>query len=548
MATPLQALQVSVKDTFFSSEEGKDTVPSTEVKETTMSPTIKLNGVTFVPKRREERSKKTLLHPKGDRGTLNAEQRMKLLENIQAKQQTQFHSITISVNDPEKMTNTYSMATLLAENQRNLAKYDLLDVYNIVFPKENSFVINDPNEGALQTHVTAGVLKFKNKHLFEEYLRLTPEAVADSSKYYSLYTPEDKRYREDLDWSLAYYEKNVESELYSKVYSTMMRYELDSHGGPLFLKLLLDRVTTSGDSTLKSLTRTLKTYSIKKNCKGEDVDKVSGMFMAILENIDALSDGALPTDTVDDLLALFQTTSIPEFNSKFKHLQEELADAEINNEIDPNYRLRVFHTSTLSNDLHSAKYVINYAERTYRRLLKDGTWDNRMQQPPGVSGFIGQAQQPNVFTPSTTGTVPSTGSRPKGTATGTCFNCEQPNCSLGTCPHPRDEERIARNKAKHPVWIRLKQQRHRWRPPEPTENNKRVINGVPHTWNPSIKRGRWVPDATPLAQDQSPSESPSIALTASDITEPTASTSSTAQRRLALHLTIQQAQDELMNL
>ena len=356
-----------------------------------LSSTIELNGIRFVPKKGPGRKKKTLLHPKAKRGSLTEEQRMKLIESIQAKQQTKFHAITISINDPEKMTNTYSLSNLLAENQRNLAKYDLLDVYIIIYPRKGCFEEYHPNEGELQMDNKNG--KLKSKSLFNNYLRLTPEEVAESSKYYSLFIPAEQRRQEDLDWSMAYYEKNVEADLYTKVYGSMLKYELDAQGGPLFLKLLLDRVSTSGESTLKSMMNTLKTYSIKTSCAGEDVKKVTSIFTAIVENIEALSNDKLPMDTVDGLLNLFQTTSVPIFNSKFKKLQEDLADAEINSKIDPNYRLRVRNTTALQNDLHSAKYVLNYAERTYRRLVKDGQWDACLQKTPGKSGFVMQPTQ-----------------------------------------------------------------------------------------------------------------------------------------------------------
>jgi hypothetical protein len=134
---------------------------------------------------------------------------------------------------------------------------DLLDVYNIVFQKKSCFKDQDPEEGQLEEETTVDGNKIKTMNPFDNYLKLTPEQVALSLRYYSVFVPEANCYYEDLDWSLAYYEKNVEPDLFTKVHGTMLKYDPDSQGGPLFLKLLLDRVSTSGDSTLKALVRLL---------------------------------------------------------------------------------------------------------------------------------------------------------------------------------------------------------------------------------------------------------------------------------------------------
>ena len=515
--------------------------------------TLTLNGLTFVPKRGKGRTKKTLLHPKIKRKDLTEEQRMKLIETIQSKQQTKYHAITISINDPEKMTTTYSLANLLKENQRNLAKYDLLDPYNIIYPETGCFEEFHPNEGTLRTDT--GTEGYKTSNLFADYLRITPESVAASSKYYSIFVPDDHRYQEDLEWSLAYYEKNVEPDLYSKVYSTMMRYETDAHGGPLFLKLLLDRVTTSGESTLKALQNTLRTYVIKSSCPGEDVEKVAEIFAAVIDNIDALSNGTLPAETVSDLLNLFQTTSVPAFNTKFERLSEDLSDAEINDEIDLNYRLRESNTSALSNDRRSADYVLHYAERTYRRLVKNGKWDACLQRLPGKAGFV--MQQPDKFVQDAKPPPTNNGGG------GACFNCGSTEHRLQQCPLPRDEARIAKNKANHPTWSRILKQKEKWQPPKAHENNKRVIDGKPHTYDPKggrLGRGRWIEDITPSDGQPNGGSPPTVALAASDLSNDISSVTGPItfqgerppttkhERKIYYHMMLENARNELASL
>jgi hypothetical protein len=514
-----------------------------------------LGGVTFKPKTKGQgRQNNGPLYTKAQRASMENSELMKLLENVQSKQQTPYHAITVSINDPEKMTNTYSLAGLLRENKRNLGKYDLLNVYTIVFPDMQAF---DP------TSEFYGQLKIAHgqpiqKDLFADYLRLTTEQVANSSKWYSLFMPDDQLAQQNLDWSLAYYEKNVKAELYTKIYAKMMKYEADETGGPLFLKLLLEQVTTTSEANLKTLIHTIETYKIKTSCPGEDIEKVVAIFEAIIDNIESLRDGDLPADTVENLLILFQSTSVQKFNVLFENMQKDLDDADISSSMDPSFRLRS-NVSSLGNNIRSAKYVLTYAEKAYRNLLRKGNWDACLQKPPGQSAFTAGAQQPTMF--SAPGTTPPTQTAKSKDTINTCFNCGDPNCKLDECPHPRDEARIKLNRAKHPSFIRRNELRAKWRRPEPHENNKRVINGEPHTWDPiggRFRNGRWIPDQTPSDGQPNGGAPPTVLVSGtpgSSLTDnstvdsssrtTTSSSLDPAERRIQLHMQLQRINDEL---
>jgi hypothetical protein len=86
-----------------------------------------------------------------------------------------------------------------------------------------------------------------------------------------------------------------------------------------------------------------------------------------------------------------------------------------------------------------------------------------------------------------------------------CFNCGGPH-HLRSCPKPRGQATIDKNRAIHPsspchqqptgfkgrhLWSRPT----KWRLPEEGENNKRIIDNNPFTFNPSSKR--WELDSTP---------------------------------------------------
>ena len=75
-----------------------------------------------------------------------------LLKLVQGKQQQLYSAISISVNDPEKLLNHYSLSKLNKECRRNLAKYDLISPFTIVFPTSPGSRSLRVTEGALVSH------------------------------------------------------------------------------------------------------------------------------------------------------------------------------------------------------------------------------------------------------------------------------------------------------------------------------------------------------------------------------------------------------------
>ena len=452
--------------------------------------TYSLNGKTYTVKETATpKVAKEAHYPKTERKDYKKKERMELLDKIQAKQQRDlFKSLTVSVNDPQKMTTTRSLVELLTENKRNLQKYDLLDVYTIVFPKEGCFQTGNNNYRQLVEE--DGTVKTND--LFVNYLKLTTADVAASNKWFNAFAPDDAQANTDLDWSLAYYEKNVDADLYSKVHTKMSKHPIDEQGGPLFLKIMLDLVTTSAEANLRAIEVVLDTYKIKTSCPGEDIETVVGLFTAIFDTLGSLRDGELPADSVKKLLGIFQTTSVDDFNSQFETLEKAYVQAGIRYQLDSEFGIRS-SSSDLKNNMKSAKYTLAYAEKAYRDLLQSGHWDKALQQTPGESAFFSQGntdgrqpEQPLDF-------------RRNRNTVGPCHNCGSTTHQLNQCPHPIDEARVAASKAKFNAKKNRERQRPtKWRLPEPAENNRRVINGKPYTFDPNTGRsGRWIEDQTP---------------------------------------------------
>jgi hypothetical protein len=318
---------------------------------------------------------------------------------------------------------------------------------------------------------------------FYNTFQVTAQQVADSSRWYSGYTAPADRFQEDLEWSLAYFENNLDTSLYARVHAKLLTCDERCRGGPLFFKLLNDETTTNSDANKKALVVIVDTYKIASDCKGERIPDVVDLFRSITDTVYALHDDSLPDEYVDKLITIFTTTSVEEFNKLFEYLKEQLFASQLQASISSSLIVPSGGTSTLTNNFKGATYVLEYAGKAYYTLSQKGSWDKCLQQVPGESALI---------TPSDDSTFESN----------KCFNCGGTH-HLRFCPIKKDQATIDKNRALHqgsrqPTGFKGKKHYSRptkWRLPEEGENNKRIIDSKPFTFNPTTKR--WDLDTTP---------------------------------------------------
>ena len=457
-------------------------VPITVAIPSTMD-TLKLGGLTIstISESTEQvRSTTGALYTKAIRSTYDNDKKGKLdlLKLVQSKQQQPYVATSISVNDPEKLLNHYSLSKLNKECARNLTIYDLLGPFKtVVFPtKPGGKELNKDASGNYLTH-----------DLFNNTFQVTAQQVADSSRWYSGFTLPTDRYQEDLEWSLAYFKNNVDPSLYARIHSKLLTYDEHCQGGPLFFKLLNDETTTNSDANKKALIVIVDTYKIKTDCKGEIIPDVVDLFRSITDTVYALHDDSLPDEYVDKLISIFTSTSVDDFNNLFDSLKKDLFKSQLQASIVSSLIVPSAETSSLTNNLKGATYVLEYASNAYYTLCQRGSWDKCLQQAPGDSAFINpDGSQPPI-------------------AERRCFNCNETNHHLRNCPKPRDQAIINKNRDLHsgsrrqPTGFRGGRTPYtrpvKWRLPEEGENNKRVIDNKPYTFNPTSKR--WEPDTTP---------------------------------------------------
>eukprot|EP00536_Pseudo-nitzschia_multiseries_P011681 jgi/Psemu1/29682/gm1.29682_g len=293
-----------------------------------------------------------------------------------------FHSIMISKNDTEELTNTHSISKLLDENKRNLLKYDLLD----------------GNYGRLKTNDDGVLIKY---NLVKNYLQVLT-AQQRTSPGHSYIT-------------------NVDKDLYSStVHSRWMEFEPSEQGGPLFLKLLLDKVSTTGEASLNDLVHILEIYEIKRDCKGENISKVVDIFKAIFNSMKELRQGkGLPEDAVRNLIRVFQTTSVDEFKHAICQAQKS------------------------SSTIFSSRALCLTTQAFAMDITKNGEWDEVLQKAPSKSSFVAKAANSSKRLQPVGEGAPT--SIPLFRC-GTCLNCGKDDHQVKDCPKQKNQARIQRNR------------------------------------------------------------------------------------------------------
>jgi hypothetical protein len=265
--------------------------------------------------------------------------------------------------------NAYSLKAVNKECNRNLKKYDLTSSYsNVVFPIKSG-------EGPLQTDSSGAYI---THDLFSNTFQVTAQQVTDSSRWYSGFTAPAARFQEDLEWSLAYFENNVDSSLYARIHAKLLTYDKHCRGGPLFYKLPNDETTTNSDSNKKALLTIVDTYKIQVSCIGERIPDVVDLFQSITDTVYALHDDSLPDEYVDKLIVIFTTTSVPDFNDLFDVLKKQLFASQLQASISNLLVLPVAGSNAFTNNLNGANYVLNYAGKAYYTLCQRGSWDKYM--------------------------------------------------------------------------------------------------------------------------------------------------------------------------
>jgi hypothetical protein len=371
-----------------------------------------------------------------------------------------------SMNSIERLLQSRSIMDTIEATETILTKNDMKEPFTIVFPEDSTL-----KRVALKLKIDGSVIRTAN--VLRDFRRLTTKEVALSCSWWNLHgnykDKDDKKqsYGRDMNWSYLHFKNHVDIVLYNNTDKEFHTYDKKERGGPLFFKLLTDSVLTANEDSLAALESTIKVYNIASDRK-DDVPESIKVLKAGSKTIQATRKNGsckrpLPNRFVVDIITVFKTTSVDMFNNKMDAYLGSLELAEL---------------------VDDSQKINTPAGKYHKQLFDAGTWEAQVQAK-AKSSFATMWRN-------------------------RCWNCEKEDCTMSKCKQPIDSDKCERNRLQ---WLSVvrgnstpRSSRNNdkrggkntefpeCRPPEASENNKRVIYGRPCTWD---GRKSWVMGKTP---------------------------------------------------
>jgi hypothetical protein len=407
----------------------------------------------------------------------------KLIESLCKNQYTNYKKPETSMKSIERLLQSRSIMDTIEATDTVLTKYDMKEPFtSIVFPEDPTL-----KRVSLKLNINGSGIQIAN--VLTDFRKLTTKEVALSCAWWNLhghYKDKDGKkqsYGRDMNWSYLHFKNHVDVVLYDDTDKEFHSFDKRERGGPLFFKLLTNSVLTANEDSLAALESTIKVYNIASDGK-DDVPEAIKVLKAGAKTIQAMrEDGSgkypLPNKFVVDMITVCCTTSVAMFNKKMEAYQASLELAELVDD----------ETNKINTPIILQK-VFTMAVKYHKQLFDAGIWESQVL-----------AKAKSSF-------AAVTGRNLR------CWNCDKENCSMNRCNQPIDKEKCDRNRQKYNEAKRNakmlrnnertstdrttsggeRRQFPEWRPPESSENNKRVIYGIPYTWD---GRQSWIKDKTP---------------------------------------------------
>ncbi|CAJ1955014.1 unnamed protein product [Cylindrotheca closterium] len=291
-------------------------------------------------------------------------------------------------------------------------RYDVLDVFTIVFPSKNAIGEQTGQLGTDNFNVT------KTVFLFDRYAELTADQVAESCKWYTRWPDATTSpwFSENLSLSYDYLCNHMTPQLWGKVLEDLLPYrDTQGMGGPLVFFFVMKRLQVNSQLVVETIQGQLRTLCIDQY-EGESVDDLVSHIKVMLTRLKSLEkriDGRVvssnvPHDIGKTLISLFQTSSDPKFNEVFY-----------------NKEINAYEQALTQGDAAygSPDMILDLATSIYQNCMvsKEG-WTGQFHK---VNETAFSAQK----------------------AVGPCLNCGGKH-SVTACTEPINKERVAQNKRK----------------------------------------------------------------------------------------------------
>ena len=469
----LQDLLNLLRDSDLDSEAGwSDTVSvaSSIMSTTSTTAPIVINGETIEvnDQATPAQNVETALFKKEDREGMGTEKRQELFAKASTSTPAKFDLLSTNITDVKQLEECYNLNLMVSRLKSQHIMYDMHDIFMIVTPDGTG-----PSLKTDQNH--------QPKDLYSYYSDLTEEQVALSNEWYSTW-PKKSWYRENLMLTAKQLEVSMKNTLWTKVYERYKRYKTEQQGGPLVFIIMMKLLVTHTEQATKSLVDTVENLKISK-VRGENVSKIVSLILGAHERLEAID--MVPEDFDKTVLSVLQTSSVDKFNKVFELIESQARIASA---------LARSGSSIQSQfTIPKVESLLDLAEQEYLSLCRANEWTGAKTRG-----------SPSSFNASESSKTSS--SNRKGP---TCWNCGGKH-TLKDCQKPRNEALIEANRkkfndAKNKTGTTgssstTGSRRHKWRPPTADENNRRVIDGTPMSWNAETKRWAAIastpPDAT----------------------------------------------------
>jgi hypothetical protein len=491
----IDELTVEGEEFLYSEEEGssdpilqEEEGDSESIANMTM---IMIGGVEYETRAAEKTVSDTaeqVLYRKTDREALSTDERQLLFKSATQTVHKKYDVMPLSLDDEDKLDDTYNLEVLVQRTKREHFKYDMNDVFTIVIPNADGSVKEE-------------------KDLYSDYSNITIEQVARSNLWYRQWMVASF-FEQNLQLTYEFFQNNVSEDLGMKISETYETFKAGEQGGPLFFILMMNHLLSDTEEAAQSLNERVKKFSIK-SVQGENIYRVVSLLRGAMKRLQHIN--KMPDDIVKTLLNVMQTSSVDAFNAQFNHIQRQRKQ---------NAVLR----QTGQGPDFQGENILMLAESEYRDMLNENTWTG-IHTKGNESIF--QAGQKN-----------SKGNQGNGDGP-ECWNGCGGNHMVQDCKKPIDQNRVNANKKKFFDAIEKKRssdgrnrsdgrssgrgrggggrggQGHnnnnnnfKWMRPRSGEKNKRVIDGKPHTFNWGTKL--WSMDQAPAAGAAPPATTPNV--------------------------------------
>jgi hypothetical protein len=135
-------------------------------------------------------------------------------------------------------------------------------------------------------------------------------------------------------------------------------------GGMLLFALLMRELLFTTETAVKNLAEQMKNYKINK-VPGKDVKAIVAAVLSASRHISYSKKEKFREDFVNDILELYTTSSIPEFNAHFVAMQTNIATEEATEQVKSLTVDNTAVTRELKNDLKMIKLLCNLAQQCY---------------------------------------------------------------------------------------------------------------------------------------------------------------------------------------